>query len=117
MSVIETRRHQMFPVLDAAQIETARRFASGPPRTFKPGEIMFDVGERGLSILARDRGLDRCDATRRAQKRGVDHDTSRRTVLPESSVNSRDASRSLRDAREQTAAPRSRSMRHIYGRS
>jgi thioredoxin reductase (NADPH) len=37
----------MFPVLDAAQIETARRFASGPRRTFKPGEIVFDVGERG----------------------------------------------------------------------
>jgi thioredoxin reductase (NADPH) len=46
MSVIETRRHQMFPVLDAAQIETARRFASGPPRIFKSGEIVFDVGER-----------------------------------------------------------------------
>jgi thioredoxin reductase (NADPH) len=46
MSVIETRRHQMFPVLDAAQIETARRFASGVPSAFKPGEIVFDVGER-----------------------------------------------------------------------
>jgi thioredoxin reductase (NADPH) len=30
MSVLETRSHQMFPVLDAGQIETARRFASGP---------------------------------------------------------------------------------------
>ncbi|MGE5260252.1 MAG: FAD-dependent oxidoreductase [Actinomycetota bacterium] len=46
MSIIETRRHQMFPVLDPAQIETARRFASGPRRKFKPGEIVFDVGER-----------------------------------------------------------------------
>ncbi len=47
MSVIETRHQQMFPVLDAAQIETARRFASGPERRFKPGEIVFDVGQRG----------------------------------------------------------------------
>jgi thioredoxin reductase (NADPH) len=59
MSVIETRRHQMFPVLDAAQIETARRFASGPPRTFKPGEIMFDVGERASpSWLAIEGSID-----------------------------------------------------------
>ena len=46
MSIIETRRDQMFPVLDAAQIETAKRFASGPARAFAPGEVVFDVGER-----------------------------------------------------------------------
>jgi thioredoxin reductase (NADPH) len=46
MSIIETRGHQMFPVLDPGQIETARRFASGPPRDFAPGETVFDVGER-----------------------------------------------------------------------
>jgi thioredoxin reductase (NADPH) len=46
MSVLETRRHQLFPVLDAGQIETAKRFASGPAREFAPGEIVFDVGER-----------------------------------------------------------------------
>ncbi len=46
MSIIETRREQIFPVLDAAQIETAKRFASGPERTFAPGEVVFDVGER-----------------------------------------------------------------------
>jgi thioredoxin reductase (NADPH) len=46
MSVIETRGHQMFPELDAGQIETAKRFASGPAREFAPGEIVFDVGER-----------------------------------------------------------------------
>ena len=28
MGLIETRRHQLFPVLDARQIETARRFGS-----------------------------------------------------------------------------------------
>jgi thioredoxin reductase (NADPH) len=46
MSIIETRREQIFPVLDAAQIETAKRFASGPERAFAPGEVVFDVGER-----------------------------------------------------------------------
>jgi|SoiMethySBSTD1v2_1073268.scaffolds.fasta_scaffold425669_2 hypothetical protein len=34
MTVIETRSHQLFPVL-----ETAKRFASGPEREFAPGEI------------------------------------------------------------------------------
>jgi thioredoxin reductase (NADPH) len=46
MSIIETRRQQMFPVLDAGQIETAKRFASGPAQSFAPDEIVFDVGER-----------------------------------------------------------------------
>jgi thioredoxin reductase (NADPH) len=44
MSVLETRSHQMFPVLDAGQIETAKRFASGPPREFAPGETVYDAG-------------------------------------------------------------------------
>jgi thioredoxin reductase (NADPH) len=34
----------MFPVLDAGQVETAKRFASGPPRDFAPGESVFDAG-------------------------------------------------------------------------
>ena len=46
MSVIETRHHQLFPVLDAAQIETTKRFASGPARNFAPGEVIFEAGER-----------------------------------------------------------------------
>jgi thioredoxin reductase (NADPH) len=45
-SLAETRRHQLYPVLDAAQIETARRFASGPARDFTPGEVVFTAGER-----------------------------------------------------------------------
>jgi thioredoxin reductase (NADPH) len=47
MSLIDTRGHQMFPVLDAAQIETAKRFASGGPHNFAPGETVYGVGERG----------------------------------------------------------------------
>jgi thioredoxin reductase (NADPH) len=68
MSLVDTRRHQMFPVLDDVQIETARRFASGEPRQFAPGEVVFEVGERAapswlvlegtISVSGRD-GLDR----------------------------------------------------------
>jgi thioredoxin reductase (NADPH) len=50
MSIVETRAHQLFPLLDPAQVETARRFASGPARNFAPGEIVFDVGERNIPI-------------------------------------------------------------------
>ena len=48
MSLIETRGYQMFPVLAADQVETAKRFASGPPRDFAPGETVFAVGERNV---------------------------------------------------------------------
>ena len=46
MSTIATREHQMFPVLSAAQIETARRFASGPARQFAAGEQVYAIGEQ-----------------------------------------------------------------------
>ena len=76
MSVIETRAYQMFPVFDAEQVETARRFASGPARSFAPGEIVFDVGELhapawfvldGSIDVGRRDGLDR---------EGADHNAS-----------------------------------------
>jgi thioredoxin reductase/CRP-like cAMP-binding protein len=47
MTTADTRQHQMFPVLDAEQIETASRFASGPARTFAPREIVYAIGEQG----------------------------------------------------------------------
>src|SRR3569623_1215833 len=47
MSVFATRQHLMFPILDAAQIETASRFASGPARHFAPGETVYAIGEEG----------------------------------------------------------------------
>ena len=50
MSVIETRAYQLFPVLDPDQLETAKRFASGPAQDFAPGAIVFDVGERNIPI-------------------------------------------------------------------
>src|SRR5208283_1960279 len=68
MSVLETRRDQLFPVLGAGEMETATRFASGPARDFAAGEILFDAGQRGapawfvlkgsIDVMRRD-GLDR----------------------------------------------------------
>jgi thioredoxin reductase (NADPH) len=68
MSLLTDRFDQMFPALDAVQVETARRFASGEARTFAPGELVYDVGTRnapawlvldgGLEIVRRD-GLHR----------------------------------------------------------
>ena len=50
MSLIETRGHQLFPVLDAGQIETAKRLASGPARDFAAGTVVFDVGARHVPV-------------------------------------------------------------------
>ena len=46
MNVVGARDHQMFPVLDANQIDSARRFASGPEHRFDPGALVYDIGER-----------------------------------------------------------------------
>ncbi|GGJ05608.1 FAD-dependent oxidoreductase [Neoroseomonas lacus] len=46
MNSLTTREHQMFPVLDAAQIEIARRFASGPARHFAAHEALYAIGEQ-----------------------------------------------------------------------
>ena len=40
----------MYPVLSSAQIEVARRFASGPPRRFEPGAVLVEVGELAAPI-------------------------------------------------------------------
>ena len=71
MSMIETRGHQMFPVLDAGQIETAKRFASGPAREFAPGEIVFDVGERQAPAWLVLKGTHRSDPSRRPSAPGL----------------------------------------------
>jgi len=47
MSSLDSRTHQMFPVLTQAQIDSAARFASGPARRFAPGETAYEIGERG----------------------------------------------------------------------
>ena len=46
MPIIDTRRDQMYPVLDAAQIAVAGRFASGPAQDFAPGAAIFEIGQR-----------------------------------------------------------------------
>lgn len=50
MSLVDTRRHQMFPQLDCAQVGTARRFASDAPLRFAPGEMLFDIGEHHAPV-------------------------------------------------------------------
>jgi len=40
------RDYQIFPTLNVHQLETAKRFASGEPRRFAPGEVIFSIGDR-----------------------------------------------------------------------
>jgi thioredoxin reductase (NADPH) len=68
MSLLETRFDQLFPVLDAVHLATAKRFASGPAQHFAPAATVYDVGVRNaptwlvldgsLEIIRRD-GLHR----------------------------------------------------------
>jgi thioredoxin reductase (NADPH) len=53
MSLVETRGYQMFPVLDAEQVETAKRFASGPARNFAPSirALMVGSAEIGETLM------------------------------------------------------------------
>lgn len=45
MTDLSARQHQMFPVLTPHQIETVKRFSSGEPRRFEPGEHVYKVGD------------------------------------------------------------------------
>jgi thioredoxin reductase (NADPH) len=64
MSTIASREYQMFPVLGPAEIAQARRFASGPERSFAPGEPVYAIGARdaptwlvvagGIDVVRRD---------------------------------------------------------------
>jgi len=47
-SMIDTRRHQMFPVLEAAEIERVRHF--GKVRSYGAGEALARVGQVGLGL-------------------------------------------------------------------
>src|SRR5262245_13372176 len=77
MTIIETRGHQLFPVLDGSQIDTAKRFASGQEREFAPGEMVYNAGERdvptwlvlkgSISVVRRD---------------GLNHETAITTLGP-----------------------------------
>src|SRR5215472_16115968 len=50
-SILETRRHQMFPVLESTDIERVRRF--GKVRSYRAGEALVQVGNigPGLTII------------------------------------------------------------------
>ncbi|HEY1735088.1 MAG TPA: FAD-dependent oxidoreductase [Methylovirgula sp.] len=50
MSVIDTRRDQVFPHLRRDQIEQARRFACAS-KHFGPGEVLFGLGDRNASAF------------------------------------------------------------------
>ncbi len=49
MPYADDRDYQRFPVLTSAQIETARRFASGPEQHFAPGATIYAIGEVGVA--------------------------------------------------------------------
>src|SRR5438876_1069024 len=48
-SIIDTRRHQMFPVLEPAEIERVRRF--GEVRSYGAGEALAKVGDVGHGLI------------------------------------------------------------------
>jgi thioredoxin reductase (NADPH) len=58
MSVIQTRSHQLFPVLDAGPIETAKRFASGAGPGLRAGEVVFDAGVANAAWLVLKGSID-----------------------------------------------------------
>jgi thioredoxin reductase (NADPH) len=47
-SIIDTRRHQMFPILTPAEIKRLRRF--GEPRSYGLGEALVTIGEVGHGL-------------------------------------------------------------------
>src|SRR5262245_29923477 len=60
-SILDTRRHQMFPTLEPAEIDRVRRF--GEVRSFETGEALVKVGDagHGLTIIL----AGKVDVTRR----------------------------------------------------
>jgi thioredoxin reductase (NADPH) len=56
-SIIDTRRHQMFPALEPAEIERVRRF--GKVRSYGAGEALAKVGEVGPGMTVILTGMTR----------------------------------------------------------
>jgi thioredoxin reductase (NADPH) len=110
---VALREHQMFPVLDADQIETAKRFASGPARTFAVGEQVYAIGELGAPAWLVLAGS--IDVVRRD---GLSHEaaiTTHGAGQLTGEVNQL-AGRPSVGAPAPMAAPRCRSIRRICGR-
>ena len=68
-STLDTRREQMFPRLEPAEIQRLRRF--GEPRRYADGEALFQVGQESLGMFIVLQGQVR--VTRR-DARGVDQE-------------------------------------------
>ena len=49
VSTLTTRRHQVFPVLDAQEMQRVRRF--GELRTFAPDENLASAGRRSEGVM------------------------------------------------------------------
>jgi thioredoxin reductase (NADPH) len=49
VSTLATRRHQVFPVLDAQEVQRVRRF--GEPRTFEAGQHLATAGQRSEGMM------------------------------------------------------------------
>jgi thioredoxin reductase (NADPH) len=76
LALIDTRRSQMFPNLTPAQIEVARRFASGEPRTFAAGETVFDIGQKDVPVwLVLDGAIDVVRRDARGEDRPITSET------------------------------------------
>jgi thioredoxin reductase (NADPH) len=76
LALIDTRRDQMFPTLSPGQIEVARRFASGEPRIFAPGEVVFDIGQKGVpALLVLDGAIDVVRRDARGEDRPITSET------------------------------------------
>ena len=122
MSLIETRHHQLFPVLNAAQIETAKRFASGSARNFGPGEVVFDVGERHAPawlVLKGSMGHCQTNQSEPAKGAGLRHSGRQLTPLGQggSTVLFEDVAAVEVAAVEQDQMPRSPSITHARSKS
>ena len=50
MTEVYSRHEQMFPVLNALQVETALRFASDQPHRFAPDQMIYEVGTHGVAV-------------------------------------------------------------------
>ena len=51
MHLAETRREQLFPILNEAQIGIASRFADGPSRRYAPHARLYAIGERNAPVF------------------------------------------------------------------
>ncbi len=116
MTLFQTRFDQMFPVLDAAQIETARRFASGPARDFAAGEIVFEIGDRNAPAWLVLKGT--IDVVRRD---GLNHEAAITAHRPRAILGRAQPARRARRARPPAmrgprAAPRCLSTPRICAR-